>query len=348
MNSGSMLKSIPLTSSSLREGQDLSRLITHASTFEWPVNERRHVYNGQRRKTETSTPMLEGRLKPLRAHVAVVFSIRSAVLALAVWAFLFLRAIRGRLRAHPNAIELSLQQLAHFIIQELRIFNQGRPLHAIFIGLFASLGDHINGLPGMYWLSCAISIANVFLLYAMLSTLESGQTATAAAAFALVVYPVDASQVFLTHAFGVQTSLSLFWVAAHCILSERRIGAALLTGAALLCCETPVTAFAAFPLLLPRGDLRHTLQHLGMIAALIGAVGGQSGGRRNTVGWLGYPLHWDSGKTIRGLRADRSGRSEPKARFANSGRFPARSATWSVLPDAHRQVVEPARMLGWR
>ncbi len=172
----------------------------------------------------------------------------------------------------PTALSIPLRRVPASFLHQIFAFQQGRPLHAGFIGFFAAIGSRFHGLQGVYWTGYGISVLNALLLFTLLRRAEAGQAISAAAASAFSVFPADASQTFLTHALGVQPALTLVLAAWHLWLRGLRVLPWAMVFLALFCYETPVPLFAAAPLLLPQWNARMLLRHASVLALGIAAV----------------------------------------------------------------------------
>ena len=124
--------------------------------------------------------------------------------------------------------------------------GQGRPLHTGFILALSFAGAHLGGLPVIYLIGYLILTANACLFFALLLRLYNPVIAlTSAIAFSL--FPADTTQPFLTHALGIQPSITLFLLASHCYISGRIKLSYGLIFVSLFCYETIYPVFLLVP-----------------------------------------------------------------------------------------------------
>ena len=149
----------------------------------------------------------------------------------------------------PKALVMSGQELVQQAASSFRtLSDHGKPLHSPIIYSLSFLGGKLNGLQGIYWLGYAICLLNAWLFYCLMLRLGS-------APFALIggltycLFSADTTQAFLTHALGLQPSMTFLLLAFHSYLGGRRWLAYLLGGLILLNYETPFPLLAAAPLL---------------------------------------------------------------------------------------------------
>lgn len=148
-------------------------------------------------------------------------------------------------------VSISMQQTAAEVGQELSSLisrferRQGRPFHDGLIRLFSYLGAQLGGLQGVYFLGYCCVALNALLFYALLRRISRNQAFVWIGALAFALYPADTTQAFLTHAFGIQPSLTFLLVAAHLYLSGSRIPSYIVATASLFCYETVYLVFLA-------------------------------------------------------------------------------------------------------
>lgn len=171
----------------------------------------------------------------------------------------------------PGAIEMSSGQLAAFALDSLANFRgQGRPLHQIFIAGFSALGWMIDRLHGIYLIGYLIVASNAVLFYILLRRIHSHQLGIVGA-LAFALYSADSTQAFITHSFGLQTSLTLLLLASLSYVSRRPALAYSLLLASVLTYETPYFVFLAIPLLAYPWD-RQAPRRLALHAAIMAAL----------------------------------------------------------------------------
>ena len=149
--------------------------------------------------------------------------------------------------------------------------GQGRPLHDGFIFLFPFIGSRLGGLQALYWLGYAIATLNSILFYILLRRLSLHQVFAVTGALAFCLVPADPSKIFLTHAFGIQTSLTFLLVALYSYLVGRKKWSYLLIFGSLITYETMFPVFLAAPLLQKKWDARLKRELLGH-ALILGAM----------------------------------------------------------------------------
>ena len=158
----------------------------------------------------------------------------------------------------PSAVVMSLQEVLAFAFDAERILTlqgQGHPLHYTFIYPLTNLGWRFADINGPYLFGFAIQAFNIVLLYALMRRLHSRAFAVLGG-FAYVLYSADTTQAFLTYSLGLHPSLSLFLLAAHSYLSNKRWLAFPLVTLTLFTYETPFTVFLAFPLVVAIANRR--------------------------------------------------------------------------------------------
>ena len=151
--------------------------------------------------------------------------------------------------------------------------GHARPLQGAMIMLLSSAGWHAGGLDGIYKIAFLMLSVNAILFYVLLRRL-GGSLFAVLGGIAFVLYPADTTHAYLTHALGLQPSLSFLLLALHAFLSRRKVLAYALVIATLLTYETTFTVFLVAPLLLVPWDrkmVRSLGQHLLVMAAILGS-----------------------------------------------------------------------------
>ncbi len=149
--------------------------------------------------------------------------------------------------------------------------SQGRPLHPTLILLFSFLGFKLGGLQGIYMIAFAIALLNAMLFYWFLNRIFQFETFALLGSLAFALFPADTTQAFLTHALGVQPSITLVLFAFHCYLSDWKKCSYVLILLTLFTYETAFPVFFVVPLLQrPRksGIIKHCLVLTAMLAAV--------------------------------------------------------------------------------
>lgn len=177
----------------------------------------------------------------------------------------------------PEAAALSLDEIVNFILDPeryLQLHGNGRPLHITLITVLMNLGWNLGDLQATYLLGFVIEAANVVLIYALLRRVHS-RALGVLGGLAYVLYSADTTQANLTLIFGMQTSFTMFLLAAHAYLSRRlwiTYGLALAT---VLTYEASFTVLFAIPLLVykpGRQWRREAVRHVLTIGVLLMSV----------------------------------------------------------------------------
>jgi len=149
--------------------------------------------------------------------------------------------------------------------------SQGRPLHPTLILLFSFLGFKAGGLQGIYKIAFAIALVNAILFYWLLNRIFHNERFALLGSLAFVLFPADTTQAFLTHALGVQPSITLVLLAFHCYLSDWKKCSYFLILLTLFTYETSFPVFFAAPFLQrPRksGIVKHGLVLMAMLTSV--------------------------------------------------------------------------------
>jgi len=127
--------------------------------------------------------------------------------------------------------------------------SEGRPLHPFLVFSLSYLGFQIGGLQATYLLAFCILTINAFLFYLLLKRIFNQPSFSVTGVLAFALFPADNSKIWLTAVLGYHLALSLFLVASHFYLSEKRILSYLLISCSLLIQEYSFVLFFAAPLL---------------------------------------------------------------------------------------------------
>ena len=168
-------------------------------------------------------------------------------------------------------------QAAHLIWAHVTQRYGGRPLHELLIHLFAFIGLRAGGLGGAYAIALAIETLEAYLFFVVLRRVFGDAVIALTAALAFALFPADSTRIWLTSAFGLQTSVIFFLLAVNCYLRDRRVAAYALLTLSLLTYELMFPLFFIVPLLGERRgrELGHELRRNSLILlATIGAVVG--------------------------------------------------------------------------
>jgi hypothetical protein len=149
--------------------------------------------------------------------------------------------------------------------------DHGKPLHPSLIYFLTFLGGRLGGLRALYGIGYLIFTSNVFLFYALLRRLQRPAVALLGG-IGYALFSADTTQAFLTHSFGLQTSMLFLLLAFHAFLSRRRWVAYLIIPLILITYETPFPVFLAAPLLLAERWDRRLLGRLVRHALILGLL----------------------------------------------------------------------------
>lgn len=174
----------------------------------------------------------------------------------------------------PSSISASATALLRAVGEHVvGLGGHARPLQGAMIMLLSSAGWHAGGLGNIYAIAFAMVSLNVLLFYFLLRRLGDSLFATLGG-IAFVLYPADTTHAYLTHALGLQPSLSFLLLGLHAFLSGRKIVAYVLVALTLLTYETAFTVFLVAPLLLVPWDrkmVKHLVKHMMVMAAILGS-----------------------------------------------------------------------------
>ena len=159
---------------------------------------------------------------------------------------------------------------------------QGRPIQFSLPFLLSYIGSHLGGLPGVYVLAALIVAFNAVLAYIVFRRLGLGLAAIVGA-LAFLLFPADTTHGYLTHAAGLQPSLTFLLLATLAYLSDRKLLAYAFISAALLTYESTFAVFLAVPLL-ARPWRRRLLIDLARHAVVLGLIILVDIGIRTTLG----------------------------------------------------------------
>lgn len=171
--------------------------------------------------------------------------------------------------ASVQALNCSSSDLINFTKQSFQGWPQGRPLHFLLIPSLMCIGFRTAGLSTIYILAFMIVTINAFLFYLLLKRVAS-EIVAVTGALAFTLFPADTTQILLRHAFGLQTSLLFFLIAAHCFLSGRKILSYLLILCSLLTYESVFFVFLAIPLLRKKWSSSLVIELIGHAMVMFG------------------------------------------------------------------------------
>ncbi len=178
----------------------------------------------------------------------------------------------------PQALTMSVSDLRQEIVSALTTFSDhGKPLHSTLIYGLAFVGGKLGGLRGVYWVGYAIFTLNAWLFYGLLKRLYDNRIVALTGALAYCLFSADTTQAFLTHALGLQPSLTFLLLAMHAFLSGKKWLAYGLVIPVLFIYETPFPIFLAAPLLETKWDkawLKRWVVHAVILGVMLAGVTG--------------------------------------------------------------------------
>jgi hypothetical protein len=149
--------------------------------------------------------------------------------------------------------------------------SEGRPFHPALIMLFSFLGFKAGGLHAVYTIAFAIALTNAILFYWFLKRVVGDGVFALLGALAFSLFPADTTQSFLTHALGVQPSITLVLLAFHCYLSDWKKCSYVFILLTLFTYETPFPVFFVAPLL-QRRPKSQIVRHCVVLMAILTSV----------------------------------------------------------------------------
>jgi hypothetical protein len=170
-----------------------------------------------------------------------------------------------------DAMEGSWSGAIRQFLNQFRIMPEGRPLQFGLIPLLSFIGFKLGGLQVVYWIAYVILAINSFLFYALLKRLSDREVFAVTGALAFALFPAHTVQIWLTAALSIQPALTLFLIASHCYLSEKKKLSYSIIFASLFCYETFFPVFLAVPLLKKKWNsklIRELLAHILVMAVL--------------------------------------------------------------------------------
>lgn len=169
-----------------------------------------------------------------------------------------------------RGMAMSGQELWKTISGAFLRFEGGKPFHASIVYLLSFLGSKLGGLTVLYWIGYLFVTLNAFLFYMLLKRVASNSFAFLGA-IAYALFSADTTQAFLTHALGLQPSLTFLLLAIHCYISERRFLSYLLASLTLFTYEVTFPVFFAAPLLARKWN-KQTLKVLVGHGLVLGSI----------------------------------------------------------------------------
>lgn len=175
----------------------------------------------------------------------------------------------------PNAVMMSFSDLIRHIGNYIiHLYGHARPLSNSFIYLFSNLGWHLADMQGAYIIGFLIEVINISLFYLLILRVFNRRLAVISS-LAYALFAADTTQILLTHALGLQPSITLLLLAFHSYVSGKKFLAYLLAGIILFSYETPYLVFLAAPLFQTkwqRNLLKEMILHTVIMGAMLAAT----------------------------------------------------------------------------
>jgi hypothetical protein len=172
----------------------------------------------------------------------------------------------------PRVMVMDLPDLLNRIFESFWNFvDHGKPLHASLLYSLTYIGNRIAGLRGIYLIGYLIVATNAVLFFVLIKKLFGVRFALLAG-LAFALFSADTTQALLTHALGLQTSLTFTLLAMHSYLSRRKFLVFLFSFLVLINYEVPFPLFIAFPLMEIKWDrqwLKNFMFYIGMIGVVL-------------------------------------------------------------------------------
>jgi hypothetical protein len=173
-----------------------------------------------------------------------------------------------------SSMHLPFQDLVNYLARLFTEYGdtQGRPFHDGFIRIFSFAGAELGGKNGVYFLAFCCVALNAVLFALLLKRISSHVALVWMGGFAFALFPLDTTQTFLTHSFGIQPSLTFLLVSALLYVSGRRTASYVVATGSLFCYETVFLVALVFPLLDSRWGAafrRQMLRHGAIILAIM-------------------------------------------------------------------------------
>lgn len=175
------------------------------------------------------------------------------LLGLVVWITHFLQVDKFGLYYDDHnhlvpALNYRLPILGEHIYNLIIDFPEGRPLHEILISVFTYLGKN-GGITSVYLWAYLLIFINVILFYKLLKIIYPNELFCLTGALSYCLYPADPSRIWLTHTFGIESSMTFFLLASLSYLSGKKLLSYIIITAALLTYETSFLIFIPLVLL---------------------------------------------------------------------------------------------------
>ncbi len=174
----------------------------------------------------------------------------------------------------PTAATMTISQAIGYAFDASRILQLhggGHPLHYTFIYLLTNIGWRLGEFHALYLIGFSIEALNIGLFFLLMRRIHSWQLGLFAG-IPYVLYSADTTQTYLTLALGLHPAITIFLIAAHAYLSNKKWLSYVLAPLMLLTYETIYPVFFALPLLagvtVPRRR-RELIHHIAIAGGIL-------------------------------------------------------------------------------
>ena len=151
----------------------------------------------------------------------------------------------------PTAAAMTFNQAVRYafdVSRILQLHGGGHPIHYSFIYLLTNIGWRLGEFHALYLIGFSIEALNICLFFLLMRRIQSWRLGLVAGV-AYVLYSADTTQTYLTLALGLHPGITIFLVAAHAYMSNKKWLSYVLAPLMLLTYETIYPVFFALPLL---------------------------------------------------------------------------------------------------
>lgn len=173
----------------------------------------------------------------------------------------------------PTAAAMTIGQAVGYAFDMNRILllhGGGHPIHYTLIYLLTNIGWRLGELHALYLIGFSIEALNLCLFFLLLRRIHSWRLGLVAG-IAYVLYSADTTQTYLTLALGLHPAITIFLVAAHAYMSDKKWLSYVLAPLMLLTYETIYPVFFALPLLTGAGAPRRRRELVNHVA-IVGGI----------------------------------------------------------------------------
>lgn len=195
-------------------------------------------------------------------------------LSLTIWVAHFLHFLDFGLYEDDYAVISGVWRMPDFLNAmktAITGWSDGRPLGYLILAVCSIAGEHAGGLYLIYLMGYLIITVNAFLFYLLVRKVGT-ETLAITGALVFCLYPADTTHSFLTHALGLQVSITFLLTASLLYLSGRRISPYVVIAGSLLTYESPYMIFLAIPLLRVKWDkalMKELFRHVAIMAGIV-------------------------------------------------------------------------------